>query len=54
MGLLVLKIVVIWMVIAFAACLALGAAVRRGERIRKDTFLTCVFDSLESLRGFRR
>ncbi len=54
MGLLILKAVVIWTVVAFVVCLALGAAVRRGDRVRKDTFLTCVFDSLESLRGLRK
>jgi len=53
-GLLILKILAIWALVALAACLAFGLAVRRGERIRKDTFLTCVFESLESLRGLRR
>jgi len=35
------------------AGLSLGAAIRRGERVRKDEFLSCVFASLETLRGSR-
>jgi hypothetical protein len=54
MGLLILKVLAIWTVVGLVACLALGAAVRRADRVRKDTFLNCVFDSLESLRTFRK
>jgi hypothetical protein len=53
MGLLILKVLAIWTAVGLVACLALGAAVRRADRARKDTFLNCVFDSLESLRTFR-
>jgi hypothetical protein len=54
MGLLMLKVIAIWAVVGLVACLALGAAVRRADRVRKDTFLNCIFDSLESLRTFRK
>lgn len=54
MGFLVLKVLAIWTVVALVACLALGAAVRRADRLRKDTFLNCVFDALVSLRTSRK
>ena len=53
MGFLILKILTIWTLVAFVACLALGAVVRHAERARKDAFLTCVFSSLEALEAFR-
>jgi len=51
---LILKILTIWVLVALGACLAFGAAIRRGERIRKDIFLNCVFASLESQGDSRR
>jgi hypothetical protein len=53
MGILVLKILVAWSLIAILAGLGLGAAISRGERVRQDEFLSCVFASLESMQGFR-
>ncbi len=53
MGILLLKVVAMWSLVALVAGLSLGAAIRRGERVRKDEFLSCVFASLESLQDFR-
>jgi hypothetical protein len=53
MGILILKIVATWSLVAMIAGLGLGAAIRRGERVRKDEFLSCVFASLETLQAFR-
>jgi hypothetical protein len=53
MGILILKIFVMWSLIATVAGLSLGAAIRRGDQVRKDVFLSCVFASLEALQGTR-
>jgi len=53
MGILILKVLATWSLVAIVAGLSLGAAIRRGERVRKDEFLSCVFASLETLRGSR-
>ena len=53
MGTLILEILVMWSLVAMVAGLGLGAAIRRGERVRKDEFLSCVFASLESLQASR-
>jgi hypothetical protein len=53
MGMLILKVLAMWSLVAMVAGLSLGAAIRRGERVRKDEFLSCVFASLETLQAFR-
>jgi len=53
MGILILKVYVMWSLVALAAGLSLGAAIRRGDRARKDVFLSCVFASLETLQTYR-
>jgi hypothetical protein len=53
MGILLLKVLVTWTLVAVASGLSLGAAIRRGERIRKDQFLSSVFASLETLQASR-
>jgi len=53
MGILILKVMVTWSLVAIVAGLGLGAAISRGERVRKDEFLSCVFASLETMQGFR-
>jgi hypothetical protein len=52
MGILILKVVATWSLAALVAGLGLGAAIRRGERVRKDEFLSYVFASLETMEGF--
>jgi len=53
MGFLILKVLVIWSFVALVTGLGLGAAIRRGERVRKDEFLSCVLASLEVLQASR-
>ena len=53
MGILVLKVFAMWSLVALVTGLGLATAIRRGERVRKDEFLACVFASLEALQGFR-
>lgn len=53
MGILILKVLSMWSLVAVAAGFGLGAAIRRGDRVRKDEFLSCVFSSLEALQAFR-
>jgi hypothetical protein len=53
MGILILKVLGLWSLFAMVAGFGLGAAIRRGERLRKDEFLSCVFASLESLKASR-
>jgi hypothetical protein len=53
MGILILKVFGMWSLVAMIAGLGLGAAIRRGERVRRDEFLSCVFASLETMRTSR-
>jgi hypothetical protein len=53
MGILVLKIIAMWSMVALVAGLGLGAAIRRGERTRKDEFLSSVFETIETLQASR-
>ena len=53
MGILILKVLAMWSLLATVAGLSLGAAIRKGERIRKDVFLSCVFASLETSQESR-
>jgi len=53
MAILILKILGMWSLIALVGGLALGAAIQRGERARKEEFLSNVFSSLESMQASR-
>ena len=53
MAILVLKVLVMWWFVAVATGFTLGAAIRRGDRIRKDEFLSCLFASVEALQTCR-
>ena len=53
MGILIIKVLVTWSLVALVMGLGLGAAIRRAERVRREEFLTCVFASLESLQESR-
>ena len=53
MAILILKVLATWSVVAFLTGLSLGAAIRRGERVRREEFLTCVFASLEAMQASR-
>ena len=53
MGILILKVLSMWSLVALVAGFGLGAAIRKGERVRKDEFLSCVYASLENLQASR-
>jgi hypothetical protein len=53
MGILILKILLLWSVAGFATGLALGAIIRRAERARSDKYLSCVFASVEIMQASR-
>jgi hypothetical protein len=53
MGILILKILVSWSIVAMVMGFFLGAAISRGEQVRRDEFLSCVFATLESLQTTR-
>jgi hypothetical protein len=53
MGILIVKVLATWSLVALVAGLGLGAAIRRGERVRKDEFLSCIFASLETQQASR-
>jgi hypothetical protein len=53
MLILILKVLAMWSLIAVVVGLALGAAIGRGEQVRKDEFLTTVFAALETMQGSR-
>jgi len=52
MILLVLKVLVLWFVVASVTGLALGAMIRKADRIRKDEFLADLYSTLETLQHF--
>jgi hypothetical protein len=51
MGILVLRLISIWLLLAVVVGFGVGAAIRRGEQIRKDEFLSYVFASIEALQA---
>jgi hypothetical protein len=53
MGILILKILLLWSLTGFATGLALGAIIRRAERARSDKYLSCVFASVEIIQASR-
>ena len=53
MGILILKVFVMWSVISTMTGLGVGVVIRRGDRVRKDRFLSCVFASLERMQASR-
>jgi hypothetical protein len=50
---LMLEVLGTWSVVALVAGLGLGAAIARGERVRREEFLACVFASLETMQALR-
>lgn len=53
MGILILKILVSWSIVAMIMGFFLGAAIGKGERLRRDEFLSCVFATLEAIPVYR-
>ncbi len=50
MILLVLRVLVLWFVVASVTGLALGAIIRKADRIRKDELLADLHSTLETLQ----
>jgi hypothetical protein len=53
MGVLILKVLAMWALASLMTGFGLGAAIRKGERVSKDEFLSCLFASLETLQASR-
>jgi len=53
MFILLLKVFATWSVVAMVAGFGLGAVIRKGDQVRKDVFVTCVFSSLEAMQASR-
>jgi hypothetical protein len=53
MGILAIKILGIWSVLALVTGLAIGAIIQKGERLRQDEFLTFLFSMIASLQAPR-
>jgi hypothetical protein len=53
MGVLMMEIACIWSLLAVVTGLALGAAIRVGERIHKEEFLSCLFSAAEAWQSSR-
>jgi len=51
--LVLLKVMITWSAAAIVTGFSLGAAIRRGDRLRKDAFLSCVYAYLESMQTSR-
>jgi len=52
-GILILKVLATWSLIGTIAGLSLGFAIRKGDQVRKDVFLSSVFASLETQQDSR-
>jgi hypothetical protein len=53
MAILLIKVLATWSAVAVVAGFSLGAAIRRGDRLRRDAFLSCVFTYLELMQTSR-
>ena len=53
MAMLVMKIMLIWWAVAIVTGFGLGAAIRRGDRLRKDAFLSCIYAYMEIMQASR-
>ena len=51
--LVLLKVMVTWSAVAIVTGFSLGAAIRRGDRLRKDAFLSCVYAYMEAMQTSR-
>jgi hypothetical protein len=50
MGILVLSVLAMWLLVAVAAGLTLGAMIRKPDRIRRDEFLAFLYSTVETLQ----
>jgi hypothetical protein len=54
MGILAVKILTTWFLLSLVTGLALGAVIRRGDRLHKDLLLTALFATLARLQESRQ
>jgi hypothetical protein len=50
MGILVMRVLAMWLLVAVAAGLALGAMIRKADRKRKDEFLAGLYSTFETVQ----
>ena len=50
MGILVMRVLAMWFLVALVTGLALGAMIRKADRIRKDEFLAFLYSTVETLQ----
>jgi hypothetical protein len=53
MGILILKVLAMWSLVALVVGVRLGAAIHKGDQVRKDAFLSFVFSSIEEMQAYR-
>ena len=53
MGILAIKVLAIWSLVAVVTGFALGAIIHKAERVHKDEFLTALFATIASLQASR-
>lgn len=53
MGMLMLKVLAVWLSLAIVTGFAAGAAIKKGERAAQELFLTCAFAAIEVLQASR-
>jgi hypothetical protein len=53
MGVLAIEVLSAWTVVSFVTGLLLGAAIRRGERVHSEEFLSAVFSTIEAMQASR-
>ncbi len=51
MGILAVEIILAWSLASLVTGFILGAAIRKGERMHKDEFLSALFSTLESVQA---
>jgi len=53
LAVLIVEFAGIWCLAALVTGLALGATIRKGERIHKDEFLACLYSAAEAWQASR-
>jgi hypothetical protein len=54
MGILAVEILTIWSLVALFTGVAMGAVIQRGDRLRKDEFLTFLFATIANQQASRQ
>jgi hypothetical protein len=53
LGILAMKVLAIWSLVALVSGVILGAAIRKSERTHRDEFLDALFSTLETWQASR-